>query len=140
MVEWKKFVVAGIGGLIGALLWYIFIEALIPPNVSFLFWIFFVGFSYFLYKRTDRARHTAGWSCVLISLGNFALPIATLIYSARSAAEVGKEGAAQALGAGIGATILSGIGFAIGLFFGVAFAIAAYFLLKSEKSKKETKK
>ncbi len=113
---------------------------MIPSNVAILFWVLFVGFSYFIYKRTDRARHAAGWSSVLLSLGSFGLPVATIFYSARAAAEAGKEGAAEALGAGIGATILSGIGFALGLFFGIAFAIAAYFLLKSEKTKEAKKK
>ncbi len=142
MVEWKKFIVAGIGGLLAAFLWYMIISlAFSTAEMGWLFFVLLIGFGYFLYKRTSRSRHTAGWASVLLSIGSFGIPISTLLWGAGKVVEAGEQGAAYQAGAGIGVTIISGIGFVFGFFFGLVFAIVAYFLLKSEgKAKKEGKK
>lgn len=141
MVEWKKFIISGVGGFLAAFLWYFVIGLLFSSSeIGWLFYVFFIGFSYFLYKRTSRPRHAAGWASVILSLGSFALPITLLIWGAGKVVEAGNQGAAYQAGAGIGAAIVSGIGFVLGLFFGVAFAVVAYFLLKNEGSKKKEEK
>jgi preprotein translocase subunit YajC len=142
MVEWKKFIVAGIGGLLAAFLWYMIIAlAFSTAEIGWLFFVLLIGMGYFLYKRTTRARHAAGWASVLLSIGSFGIPLSTLLWGAGKVAEAGEQGAAYQAGAGIGATIISGVGFFFGFFFGIVFAIVAYFLLKSEgKEKKEGKK
>ena len=141
MVEKKKLVVSIFGGLLAAFVWYMVIGLLFSSSdIGWLFFVLFIGFTYFLYKRTTRPRHAAGWSSVILALGSFAFPVTVLIWGANQVADAGNQGAAYQLGAGIGATIVSGIGFVFGLFFGVAFAVVAYFLLKTEKSKEEKKK
>ena len=133
----NKFVVSVVGGVLAAFVWYMVIALLFSAgadstsNLGFLFWILVVIVSYLLYKRTTRAKHAAGWACVLLSTGSFAIPLSVFIWSARYTAGVASEGGtAAAIGAGLGGAMVLGIGVVLGLFLGLIFAVAAYFLLK----------
>jgi hypothetical protein len=142
--QWKKLLISIAGGFLAALLLYLVIAlALKNHGIGWLFFILLILISYLLYKRTSRAKHAAGWACVLLAIGSFAFPIATLFYSASLVAEAGNgessEAIAQQVGTGIGAMIITGIGAIVGLFFGIIFVVLAYFLLKDSKKKEEKK-
>lgn len=133
-MELKKATIASVGGGAAAFLWYMVIAAALSSTKADLvgvFIIFLLAFPYFLYTRTKRAKHTAGWACVLLSLGSFAIPVSALLLSAFVASQSADQSGAAALGAGIAGTIVTGIGIVVGGFFGIAFAVAAYFLLKN---------
>ena len=148
MIAKKKLIVSIMGGFFVALQLWLAMLSLLPqlitlPKMSIIDPVLLIIFSslvaiisYIIYKRTTRAKHAAGWSAVLLSIGSFILPglMGLSVYLSFS----NFMDAGEALYEGLFTTFVM---LFFGVFFGIMFALIAFFELKTKnKADKEVTK
>lgn len=136
MFEGFRWFPAVVGGFLGGLVIYFLVSFLAAsPQI----WSLLVGWLAVGYFAGTGKRHAWGRVWLVMSIAFFALPIASLLFSANVTSEVmttagsAEEQVGAAIGGAIGTTMLAGLGAFIGFFMGIIFAILAYFGLRSPK-------